>query len=320
MALNMFRCLRVCAFVVVGVTLSHTGTAKRVSKSKANIVVGAFVDKDVRVNGHARILKENLVWYLARSGKYHVLADKRSIAEANEAIVKNNTAMTRDDQWVEIGHSLGASHILMGEIRVDSSACVAVARIVHLKSKKEIAQSMPELYNCEVDQLRNIAARMQEQLTGVKTDTESLPPIEIKLIRDEAEAKLGQLPKAPVSTKPSPRKTYTVFNLMDDANTHSELIIAFYLAVPVLFLLLGLFFRLFGASFLPRMLKSGIQTSLMLTVLHGLALGACTAFLDVEVMDKFDVSLILSPVLGLIGMLAVARIVSFRLSRRNSNF
>ena len=130
-----------------------------------------------------------------------------------------------------------------------------------------------------------------------------------------------QKPPSPAATPPPPKppapkpEPYTIQQFLEDVNTHRQYVVAFYLMVPFLTLLIGGLLRGVDADKAVRVLKSGIRSSLILLVLHGIALAVASLFLEVDVFEYFDITVLGSPVLGFIGTLSVSRIVSYRKNR-----
>ena len=320
-----------------------------------SLAVGEFIERHEKVRGHGKILSGGLVWHLNRDKQFKIVTDGAGSKAVNRAIVKNNQYGTKDDAWVEIGSAAGVDHVLFGELWYEKGACVAMVRIIALSSKQETSRSMPELYNCTLEELRNLSGGLYQQLSGKgassKTPSPVVEPPAIEIKVDGDKIMIGErilheeTPKAIVeivekedqesqteslenlavensTPQPSPGQPklikiendgpYTIRQAVQDMNTHGEYYVAFFLLVPVLTLLFGGIMRAVGSDRINGVLKSGIRTSFILLVLHGLWILGVSSFLEIDVLERIDVSVLGSPVLAFLGSLSASRIVRFR--------
>ncbi len=166
--------------------------AEATSPERQHLAVGRFRERGPTVADQGPVLAEALAWALSRSGAYRLVAGRRAIADANAKILEINRASTDDGQWVELGRSIGATHLLVGDLRGSRPHCLASAQVVELATK-EVRAARPEPYDCTPHDLIAVAATLAAHLTGRPSvgppahPVRLPPPLEIVVHEDDAE-------------------------------------------------------------------------------------------------------------------------------------
>jgi TolB-like protein len=159
-----------------------------------NIAMGTIEERGRGVRGHAQVLKQALGYELSRGSGFTLVADKTAKRAVVKRIHKTNRHSIDESSWIQIGKAVGATHLLLGEVRQDRNSCSAFVQLVHLETRKTRV-TRPEYYDCTRHDLVELAGDLSEELTGKRATAAAKrqhrrprqPPIKITMRGHEAE-------------------------------------------------------------------------------------------------------------------------------------
>ncbi len=156
------------------------------------LAVGSFKETGSLTRGDGLILAAALEWELTATGDFDAIADAESQRARKAVIAKTNRLRTDERYWIELGHEVGASHLLRGEVWESPRICYARAKLIELATGKAKVTS-PEPYDCSEQDLRALAGDLAQQLIGKRASpkvararpVEKSVPLAITLVGEE---------------------------------------------------------------------------------------------------------------------------------------
>lgn len=158
------------------------------------LALGHFDERGRGVRGHGHVLRNALGYELSHSGAFELVADGAAKKAAVKRIHATNKHSVDEQHWVKIGKAVGATHLLLGEVRRDRNTCSAFAQLVHLETRSTKV-TRPAYYDCTNYDLVELAGDLSAQLSGRRASAANprrhrrppQPPVQITMRGREAD-------------------------------------------------------------------------------------------------------------------------------------
>lgn len=159
---------RVQGWLGLALALAVTCAGSNALAEAQFLAVGRFHERGPQTRGDGTILAGALEYELTHAGKFQAVADPEARRSMKRIIAKTNKHKTDERYWIELGHEVGASHLLRGAVWEAPEACFARVKLITLKTGTADVTST-EPYDCTASDLKALAGELSFQLIGSRT-------------------------------------------------------------------------------------------------------------------------------------------------------